>query len=110
LRPGTSSSPILQVTSDGDGPLSSPEGKETPAAKTSFMSKNGAEESEERNLIKKEGLAIRFGEKLHLSKSSSGSNKKEPTESIIQSTANIDTIIEDTAEIRSPEPCTIPGR
>jgi hypothetical protein len=39
LRPGTSSSPSLDFTSDGDGPLSSPEQKGAPAAKTSFMSK-----------------------------------------------------------------------
>jgi hypothetical protein len=38
-----------------------------------------------------------------LSKSSSGSNTKEPTASIITSTAKIATKIEDTAGIRSPE-------
>jgi hypothetical protein len=43
-------------------------------------------------------------EKIHLSKSSSGSNKKEPTASIIPGTAKIATIIDDTAEIWSPEP------
>jgi hypothetical protein len=104
LRPGTSSSPSLQFTSDGDGSLSSPELKGTPAAKTSFMSKKRAEKSKEPSLIKKRGIAIRYGEKLHLSKSSPGSNKKEPTASIIPCTAKIVTIIEDTVGIQSPEP------
>jgi hypothetical protein len=39
-----------------------------------------------------------------LSKSSSGSNKKEPTASIIPSTAKIATRIEDNEGIHSPEP------
>jgi hypothetical protein len=77
LRPGTSSSPSLKFTEDGDGSLISPERKRTPAAKTSFMSKNWAEKSDERSLIKKRGLAIISWEKLHLSKYSSGSNKKD---------------------------------
>jgi hypothetical protein len=68
------------------------------------MSKKRAEKSEERSLIKKRGLAIRYGKKLHLSKSSPGSNKKEPTASIILSTTKIATIIEDTTGIWSPEP------
>jgi hypothetical protein len=55
----------------------------------SFMSKKRTEKSEERSLIKKRGLAIRSGEKLHSSKSSSGRNKKEPTASIIPSTTKI---------------------
>jgi hypothetical protein len=42
-----------------------------------------------------------------LSKSSSGSIKKEPAASIIPSTANITTIIENTARIRSPEPTEV---
>jgi hypothetical protein len=67
------------------------------------MSKKRAEKSEEWSLIKKRGLAIRFGEKIHLSKSSSGSNKKEPTTAIIPSTTKIATRIEDTAGIRSPD-------
>jgi hypothetical protein len=68
------------------------------------MSKKRAEKSEEWSLIKKRGLAIRSGKKLHLSKSSPGRNKKEPTTSIFSSTTKIATIIEDTAGIRSPEP------
>jgi hypothetical protein len=79
LRPGTSSSSSLQFTSDGDGSLISRERKGTPAAKTSFVSKKSAEKSEEGRLFKKTGLAITSGKKLHLSKSSSSSNKKEPT-------------------------------
>jgi hypothetical protein len=47
LRPGTSSSPSLQFTSDGDGS----ERKGTPAVKTSFTSKKRAEKSQERSLI-----------------------------------------------------------
>jgi hypothetical protein len=47
---------------------SSQEPKGTPAAKTNFVSKKRAEKSEERSLINKRGLAIRYGEKLHLSK------------------------------------------
>jgi hypothetical protein len=46
------------------------------------MYKKRAEESEKLSLIKKRGFAIRYGKKLHLSKSSPGSNKKEPTASI----------------------------
>jgi hypothetical protein len=61
------------------------------------VSKKRAEKSEERSLIKKRGLAIRYLEKLHLSKSSPDSTKQEPTASIIPSTANIATRIEDTA-------------
>jgi hypothetical protein len=68
------------------------------------MSKNRTEKSEERSLIKRRGLAIRSGKNLHLNKSSSDSNKKEPTASIIPSTTNIATRIEDTKGIRSPEP------
>jgi hypothetical protein len=68
------------------------------------MSKKRAGKSGERGLINKRGLAIRSGKKLHLSKSSSGSNKKEPTASIILSTAKIATIIVDTAGTRSREP------
>jgi hypothetical protein len=49
------------------------------------MSNKRAGKSEERSLIKKRRLAIRSGKKLYLSKSSSGSNKKEPTASIITS-------------------------
>jgi hypothetical protein len=85
LRPGIPYSPSLQFTNDGDCSLSSPEYKGTPAAKTSFMSNKRAGKSEERSLIKKRRLAIRSGKKLYLSKSSSGSNKKEPTASIITS-------------------------
>jgi hypothetical protein len=70
LRPGKSSSPSLQFTSEGDGSLSTPEHKRTPAENMSFMSKNRAEKSEEWSLINKRGLAIRYGKKLHLSKSS----------------------------------------
>jgi hypothetical protein len=84
-----------------------PERKGTQAAKTSFMSKKRAEKSEERSLIKKRGLAIRYGKKLHLSKSSPGSNKKEPTASIIPCTAKTATIIEDTTGIRTPEPTEV---
>jgi hypothetical protein len=36
------------------------------------------EKYEERSLIKKRGLAIRYGKKLHLSKSPPGGNNKEP--------------------------------
>jgi hypothetical protein len=106
LRNVTSSSPSLKFSSDGDGDgsLSSPERKGTPAAKTSFMSKKRAEKSEERSLIKNRGLAIIYGKKLHLSKSSPGSNKKEPTARIIPSTAKIATRIEDTTGIWPPEP------
>jgi hypothetical protein len=43
------------------------------------MSKKRAEKSEDWSLIKKRRLAIISGEKLHLSNSSSDSNKKEPT-------------------------------
>jgi hypothetical protein len=68
------------------------------------MSKNRDDKSEERCLIKRRGLAIRSGGKLHLSKSSPGSNKKEPTASIFLSTVKISTRIEDTAGIRSPDP------
>jgi hypothetical protein len=68
------------------------------------MSKKSAEKSEERSLIKKRGLAIRYGKQLHLSKSSPDSNKKEPTACIIPCTSKIATRIEDTAGIRSPEP------
>jgi hypothetical protein len=64
------------------------------------MSKKRAEKSEERSLIKKRGLVIRSGKKIHLSKSSSGNNKKEPTGSIIPRTAMIATIIDDTTGIR----------
>jgi hypothetical protein len=74
------------------------------ATETSFMSKNRAEKSEERTLLKKRGLAIRYEKKLHLVRSSPGSNKKEPTASIIPSTAKKATRIEDTAGIRSPNP------
>jgi hypothetical protein len=108
LRPGTSSSTSLEFTSDGDVSLSPPELKGTLALKTSFMSKNRAEKSEERSLIKKRVLAIRPEKKLHFSKSSSDSNKKRPTASIIPSKTKIATRIEDTAGIRSPEP--IEGR
>jgi hypothetical protein len=87
--------------------LSPPERKVTPAEKTSFMSKNKAEKSEERSLIKKRGLAIRYGKKLHLSKYSPDSNKKEPTARIIPCTAKIATRIEDTTGIRSPEPTEV---
>jgi hypothetical protein len=66
------------------------------------MSKKRADKSEERSLINKRGLAIRSGKKLHLSKSSPDSNKKEPTASIIPCTAKIATRIEDTTGIRSP--------
>jgi hypothetical protein len=68
------------------------------------MSTKRAEKSEDRSLIKKRGLAIRHGKKLHLSKSSPGRIKKEPTASIILCTAKIATRIEDTAGSRSPEP------
>jgi hypothetical protein len=68
------------------------------------MSKKRAENSDEWSLINKRGLAIRYGEKLHLSKSSPDSKKKEPTASIIPCTAKIATGIEDTTGIRSPEP------
>jgi hypothetical protein len=104
LRPGTSFSPTLQFTSDGDGSLSSPERKGNPAAKTSFMSKKRAENSEERRLIKKRGLAIRYGKNIHLRKSSPDSKKKEPTASIIPCTSKKATIIEDTTGTRYPEP------
>jgi hypothetical protein len=65
------------------------------------MSKKRAGKSEERSLVKKRRLAIRSGKKLYLSKSSSGSNKKEPTASIIPSTNKIATIIEDAAGVQS---------
>jgi hypothetical protein len=68
------------------------------------MSKKKDEKSEERSLIKKRRLAIISGKRLHLSESFSGRNKKGPTASIIPSTVNIATRIEDTAGIRSPEP------
>jgi hypothetical protein len=58
------------------------------------LSKKRTEKSEERSLIKKKGLAIRSGKKLYLRKSSSGSNKKEPTAIIIPSMAKIASIIE----------------
>jgi hypothetical protein len=83
--------------------LSSPERKGTPAAKTSLMSKKRDEKSKERSLINKWGLAIRYLEKLHLSKSSPGSNTKEPTASIIPSNSKIATRIEDTELIRCCE-------
>jgi hypothetical protein len=54
------------------------------------MSNNRAEKSEERSLVKKRGLAIRSGKKLHLSKSSPGSTKKEPTASIFPSKFKIE--------------------
>jgi hypothetical protein len=104
LRPETSSSLSLQVTSDVDGSLGSPERKGTSAVKTSSMSKKRSDKSEERSLIKKRGFAVRYGKKLHLGKSSPGSNKKQPTASIISWTANIATRKEDTTGIRSPEP------
>jgi hypothetical protein len=99
LRPGTSSSPSIQFTSECDGSLSSPEQRGTPAAKMSFVSKKRAEKSEERSLINERGLAIRSGGNLHLSKSSSGRNQKGPTASIIPSTPKIATIIEDTVDL-----------
>jgi hypothetical protein len=68
------------------------------------MSKKRAEKSEERGVIKKRGLAIRYGKKLHLSKSSPDSKKKEPTASMIPCTAKIATRIEDTTGNWSPEP------
>jgi hypothetical protein len=64
--------------------------------------KKRAEKSEEWSLIKKRGLAIRSGKNLHLSKSSSGSNSKGPTASIIPSTVKIAPRIEDAAGIHSP--------
>jgi hypothetical protein len=57
------------------------------------MSKKRADKSEERSLIKKRGLAIRYGKNLQLSKSSSGSDKKEPTASIIPRAATIAILI-----------------
>jgi hypothetical protein len=57
------------------------------------MSKKRDEKSEERILIKKRVLAIRSGKKLYFSKSSSDSNNKEPTASIIPGTAKIATRI-----------------
>jgi hypothetical protein len=69
-----------------------------------FVSKKRAEKSEERSLIKKRGLAIIYGKKIHLSKSSPDSNKKAPTASIIPCKSKIATRIEDNAGIRSPEP------
>jgi hypothetical protein len=68
------------------------------------MSKKRAGKSEERSLIKKRRLAIRSEKKLYLSESSSGSNRKEPTASIIPSTNKIATIIEDAAGIQSSQP------
>jgi hypothetical protein len=68
------------------------------------MVKKRTEKSEERSLINKMGLAIRSGKKIHLSKSSSARNKKEPTAAIIPSTAKMARITEDAPGIRSPEP------
>jgi hypothetical protein len=73
-------------------------------ARTSFMSKKRAENSEELSLIKQRGLAIIYEKKLHLSKSSSDSKKKGPTASIIPSMAKIGTIIEDIAVTQSQDP------
>jgi hypothetical protein len=69
-----------------------------------FMSKKRAEKSKEGSLIKKRGLAIRYGKKLHLSKSSPGSNNNESTTSTIPCKAKISTRIEETTGTRSPEP------
>jgi hypothetical protein len=68
------------------------------------MSKKRAEKSEERSLINKRGLVIRSGEKLHLTKSFPGSNKKKPTASISPSTVKMATRIEDSTGIWAPEP------
>jgi hypothetical protein len=104
VRPGTSSSPSLQFTSGGDGSLIYPEHKRTTSARKGFMSKKRADKSEERSLIKKRRLAIRYGEKLHLSRSYPGSNKKEPAARIIPSTSKIATRVDDTTGIRYPDP------
>jgi hypothetical protein len=103
LRPGTSSSHIVYSSQVMVMSHSFPQSeKELQQQRRASCPRRGM--TSLKSLIKKRGLAIRLGEKLHLSKSSSSRSKKGPTASIITSTARIATRIYDTAGIWYPEP------